>query len=218
MNKEKLVVGIPGWKVGDNSFGCTAHYLDYISRFGTPRILFSQDDDADIDLLFLPGGPDVSPSSYGAYPGFYTSPPDVFRQHFFENNLKKYVAKGTPIFGVCLGMQMLNVHFGGTLTQDLKYHAQSRDRWQSAHPIWLPGSKNKKGDFEVNSHHHQAVLRTDLSPELTPLAYALNEENPPIGIVEAFEHKTLPIAGVQWHPEEWRDEFAHNLIQKILTK
>ena len=121
--KEKITIGIPGWKLGDNSFGATVHYLDYISRFGNPKILFPQDDNEELDLLLLPGGPDVSPSSYGRNPGFYTGNPDVFRQHFFDNNLKKYIDKGTPVFGICLGMQMLNVFFNGTLTQDMKYHA-----------------------------------------------------------------------------------------------
>jgi len=213
--KEKRIIGIPGWKLGDNSFGCGVNHLDFISLYGTPRILFPQDDDLDLDMLYLPGGPDVNPASYGAIPGFYTSNQDVFRQYFFEKVLEKYVEKGTPIFGVCLGMQMLNVHFGGTLTQEMRYHAQSKDRWQPAHKVFLTDGSGRK-PFEVNSHHHQAVLHTDLSSEFEALAYAKNEEDSKNGIVEAFMHKTLPIAGVQWHPEEFRDSFAFELIEKIL--
>ena len=99
-------IGIPGWKLGPNSFGCGVNHLDYISKFGDPKILFPQDDNEDIDLLYLPGGPDVNPTSYGQIPGFYTGDQDVFRQYFFDNNLKKYVDKGTSVFGVCLGINL----------------------------------------------------------------------------------------------------------------
>lgn len=213
---KKFKIGIPGWKMGDNSFGCGVNHLDFISKFGDPKILFPQDDDEDIDLLYLPGGPDVSPQSYGQIPGFYTGNSDVFRQYFFEKNLGKYIEKGTPVFGVCLGMQMLNVHFGGTLTQDLRIHAQSRNRWEGAHDVWIAGG-SKKDKFEVNSHHHQAVTVADLSKELTPLLYTPNEEDVDNPIIEGFKHKTFPIVGVQYHPEEWRDEYSRNLINQLLN-
>lgn len=198
---KRPVIGIPGWKLGDNSFGCGVNHLDFISRFGEPRILFPHDNDVDLDLLYLPGGPDVNPASYGQMPGFYTSNQDVFRQYFFDHNLPKYIKKGTPIFGICLGMQMLNVAFGGTLEQDLKYHAQSKDRWQPGHDVYTVGMNRKEGKFDVNSHHHQAVLYSNLSSEFEMLVYADNEEDKGNCIVEAFRHKSLPIAGVQWHPK-----------------
>lgn len=219
MSKEKRpVIGIPGWKLGDNSFGAGTNHLDFISRFGNARILFPWDDDVDLDLLYLPGGPDVAPSRYGQYPGFYTSNQDVFRQHFFDEVLPKYIEKGTPIFGVCLGFQMLNVHFGGTLTQDLKYHAQSKDRWEAAHKVYIVGMNRKEGAMEVNSHHHQAVLKTDLSQEFNALAYADNEENGKDPIIECILHKERPIGGVQWHPEEWRDGFAMDFIRDLIKR
>lgn len=96
---------------------------------------------------------------------------------------------------------MLNVYFNGTLTQDLKYHAQSNGRWQKGHEVFIPGVARKQSKFEVNSHHHQAVLYTDLSDKLDMIAYADNEEDPNNCIVEGLRHKTLPIAGVQYHPK-----------------
>jgi putative glutamine amidotransferase len=217
VKKEKRpVIGVPGWKLGENSFGAGVNHLDFISRFGNPRILFPQDDDVDLDLLYLPGGPDLAPWAYGQIPGFRTGNPDLFRQHFYDVVLPKYMKKGTPIFGVCLGFQMLNVAAGGTLTQDLIYHAQSKDRWQKGHDAYIVGMNRKQGKIEVNSHHHQAVTYKDMSKEFDMLAYADNEEDPENCIVEAFLHKTLPIGGVQWHPEEWRDPFAMDMIRSLL--
>lgn len=214
---KKPKIGIPGWKLGDNSFGAGINHLDFISKYGDPKILFPQDDDEDIDLLYLPGGPDVSPSMYGQIPGFYTSNPDLFREHFFRNNLKKYIDKGVKVFGVCLGMQMLNVHFGGTLTQEMRYHEQSKNRWSGAHDVWIAGG-TKKDKFEVNSHHHQAVTVRDLSKEFDAILYAVNEEDDANPIIEGIRHKTLPIVGVQYHPEEWRDTYSHDLIVELLKR
>ncbi len=199
--QKRPVIGIPGWKLGENSFGCGVNHLDFISKFGNPRILFPQDDDVELDLLYLPGGPDVNPASYGQIPGFYTSNQDVFRQYFFDKNLPKYIEKGTPVFGVCLGFQMLNVFFGGSLTQEMRYHAQSRDRWGDGHDVYTVGMNRKDGKFMVNSHHHQAVLYSDLSNQFDMVLYADNEEDKQNCIVEGFVHKTLPIAGVQYHPK-----------------
>ena len=92
--------------------------------------------------------------------------------------------------------QMLNVHFGGSLTQDLKYHAQSSGRWQKGHEVFVVGEPRKQSKFEVNSHHHQAVLYSDLSDQLEMIVYADNEENINNCIVEALRHKQLPIIGV----------------------
>lgn len=217
MSEKKITIGIPGWKTGENSYGCGVNHLDYISRFGNPRILFPQDDNAEIDLLYLPGGPDVNPAAYGQMPGFYTSNQDVFKQYFYDRCLPKYIERGTPVFGVCLGMQMLNTFFGGGLHQDMKYHAQSKDRWEPGHEVTIVIG-NKKYEVKVNSHHHQAVLSSDLAKDFIPIAFAKNEEDKKDDIIEAFIHKELPIAGVQWHPEEWRDEFAESLIKKILQK
>ena len=112
---------------------------------------------------------------------------------------------------------MLNVHFGGTLSQEMRYHAQSKDRWQEAHDVYIDG-QGKGAKFKVNSHHHQAITKDDLSEHFNPLLWAVNEENKDNSIVEGFIHKTLPIAGVQYHPEEWRDSFSTDLITQLLNK
>lgn len=211
----KKVIGIPGWKTGDNSYGVTSNYLEYISMFGNPRIIMPWEELVKIDLLFLPGGLDINPLSYGEVPGFKTSNQDVFKQHFFDQRLENYIISGTPVFGVCLGFQQLNVHFGGKLTQDLPFHEQSSARWSKGHEVCFVGKASSK--FEVNSHHHQGIVleNNDLSKELQALT--ISKDVPGVfTVVESFMHKTLKIAGTQWHPEEFYDEHASKLINELL--
>ena len=202
----KKTIGIVGYRIGESGFGVGANYLEFISHYGVPRIIMPHEKHVDLDLLILPGGADLSPNTYGEYPRFHTGNPDVFKEHFFRENLKNYVGN-TPIFGICLGMQMLNVYFNGQLVQDLKFHAQSSGRWSTAHKVYkfdeLTGKPVKKFQ-QVNSHHHQCVTFKTLGQDLKVEAVAPNDEGLTLGsnyIVEAFTHRTLPIAAVQWHPK-----------------
>ena len=221
-------IGILGWKTGENSFGCTIHYLDFISQFGTPRIIMPQDDVVDVDLLVLPGGADVNPFANGQVPGFYTSNTDVHKQYFMDAMLEQYIEKKIPILGICLGMQQLAVHFGCKLSQNFFYHEQSKNRWETAHK--LMGFKNSEAaselkpptKFEVNSHHHQGVTFKNFNwNDLEGIFYAYNHDDPNSEkndiIIEVFKHRELPIYGVQYHPEELRDEVSKNIILKLLN-
>lgn len=205
---KKPTIGIVGYKFEERSFGAGINYLEFVSTFGNPRILMPWEEKVDVDLLFLPGGMDTSPSSYSQVPKFNTGNHDVFKEFFFKERLKNYVGN-TPIFGVCLGFQMLNIYLGGSLEQDLLFHAQSSDRWQTAHKVHAglrpDGKVDKKSPhFSVNSHHHQAVTLKSIAPVVKPLLFAENEDFEISGepvIVEAFECKKMRIGGVQYHPK-----------------
>lgn len=204
---KKLIIGIPGWSFGENNWGVGKHHLDYISQFGTPRILMPDSGmDKDVDILYLPGGLDLSPANYNQPPGFYTSASDPYKEYFYRVNLKQYIDADVPVIGICLGAQMLMIHFGSMLTQNLWYHEQSDDRFKKGHDVYFVNSYNKdknsfkRGDkYTVNSHHHQGVYLKDLCDEFIPMLAA--EDN----IVEVAIHKTKPLIACQYHPEEWRD-------------
>jgi len=214
---KKKIIGIPGWKIGENSYGVTSTYLEFMSKIGVPRIIMPWEDLVKVDLLILPGGLDINPASYGELPGFTTSHSDVFKQYFYDQKLKNYIGN-IPIFGICLGFQQLAVYFGSKLTQNLKFHTQSDDRWKAAHPVYNNANKitMKIKEGEVNSHHHQGVLESQLSLDLKALLFAENEENVIDPIVEAFCHTELPIAAVQWHPEELYDNITFELIDHLI--
>lgn len=222
----KKVIGIPGWKIGDNSFGCGITYLDFISKFGDPCIIMPWEKEVKVDALLLPGGPDVTPSLYGQDNGYFTGNPCIHREGFFTRELDKYVKSGIPVFGICLGFQMLNVFFGGTITQNLHFHGTTT-RYVADQEVTLAetpfhGSDNK---YKVNSHHHQGVTLADLPKDncMQRLAAVWNHDDTKGGvknnnnIIEAFMHKELPIGGVQWHPEEILDGFAVKFFEYLLN-
>lgn len=99
------------------------------------------------------------------------------------------------VLGICRGHQVINVFFGGTLVQDLPGHgaAGDIDRLHFVRTAASPLRELYGERHVVNSAHHQAVDR--LGSGLRALQWA------PDGTVEALCHRTLPVWGVQWHPE-----------------
>lgn len=208
----RKIIGVPGYKPGDG-FGVGLNHLEFLSKFGDPVIIMPHEEFRQVDMLYLTGGADLNPKSYGEIPGFKTSNTDVYKQFFFEERLKNYVNKKIPIFGVCLGFQMLNVYFGGKLQQNSLYHPQSKDRYKPGHKVTIL----KTGEeVEVNSHHHQLVTQEILSTQLQALAtFECNGDGT---VIEAFKHNVLPIYAVQWHPEEFYDNFSMNIMNDLITR
>ena len=114
--------------------------------------------------------------------------------------LQGFLKKGKPVFGICRGHQLINVAMGGTLIQDLPDAASHKRlptgedhvHFCDADPdSWIA---EMYGDhFAVNSSHHQGVDRPGKG-----LRVVLRAQD---GVVEAMQHKTLPVWSVQFHPE-----------------
>lgn len=148
--------------------------------------------------LFLTGGEDLDPQRYGQKNAGLCGPPDLWRDSLEWSLCWQFIQQKKPVFGVCRGMQLINVFFGGTLTQDLQEDRGLAHPYHSIHSVeCVEGSQLEQlfgASFLVNSYHHQAVQT--LGTGLISTAAAQGGE-----IVEALEHKTLPVLGVQWHPE-----------------
>ncbi|MEO8969819.1 MAG: gamma-glutamyl-gamma-aminobutyrate hydrolase family protein [Solirubrobacteraceae bacterium] len=172
-------------------------------------------------VVFAPGR-DIDPARYGQRPDALLAATEPRRDEFELALVAAALDRGLPVLGVCRGMQVLNVARGGTLHQDVRLHADSREHpsdpgwkvWklmESAaldgtaipshprHPIALAEPSILAAALggtaaSVNSFHHQAL--DELGAGLRATATA------PDGVVEAIELDGSPVLGVQWELQE----------------
>ncbi len=165
-----------------------------------------------IDGYLSPGGADVAPHLYGEDPirgvNHFSAETDVFEMRL----IKACVAAGKPVLGICRGMQVVNVAYGGTLIQDIASQTKSvqahmgsmDDRDEPFHWVRLKeGSLIRRllnsEKILTNTYHHQAVK--DVADGFTVTAAADD------GIAEAMECAGKKILCVQFHPENLAQRF-----------
>lgn len=147
------------------------------------------------DGLLLSGGGDLSADLFGQQKHIKSSPPDQRRDTEEFALIQAFCAKKKPILGICRGIQVLNVFFGGDLVQDVPNHNNSSHKIKLMPDTFL--NKLYGNEITVNSYHHQAIGR--LAHGFSALAYSKD------GVIEAIMHNKLPILAVQWHPERMID-------------
>ncbi|MFI6650753.1 gamma-glutamyl-gamma-aminobutyrate hydrolase family protein [Streptomyces sp. NPDC050529] len=155
---------------------------------------------ARLDAVVVAGGPDVDPARYEAERDPRTGPAAPERDGWEAALIGAALESGTPLLGICRGMQLLNVALGGTLTQHLDGHTgpDGATGVFGSHPVTpVAGTLYASvapGPCDVPAYHHQAVDR--LGAGLVASAHAAD------GTVEAVERPGPGwVLGVQWHPE-----------------
>ncbi len=165
-----------------------------------------------LDGLLLSGGSDLDPRYYGEEPVPELGPTIPERDALEMALVGLALRRGMPIFGICRGMQVLNVALGGTLYQDLPSqwegdvlkHRQDTPKWQPTHEVavgdgsYIAGVMDR-GMVKVNSYHHQGIR--DLADGLVVTGRSSD------GVIEAVEASDLSkrwLLGVQWHAEAMR--------------
>lgn len=164
-----------------------------------------------VDGLLLTGGGDISPYSFGGRPyaeqcvakvSFLSAERDVFE---WAAALAAWEME-LPTLGICRGMQVMNVSFGGTLVRDVSEqpgatfnHACYDHPTEGVHSVrFKEGSRLREiigeDEIRVNSLHHQAI--SDVAKAANVVAWA--PDNTPEGL--EFPEKDFYL-GVQWHPE-----------------
>ena len=185
----------------------------------------------ELDGILLPGcDSDVDPFYYGE------DPHPKLKKVVPEKDETDMIVLGEaerlnlPVLAICYGMQVLNVHRGGSLIQDIQsqvqnciQHEQSGPLARNSHAISigrdnilsrLAGTETPSEKIRVNSHHHQAIRTT--GRDLSSIAWAND------GIIEGIED-TRPerfVLGVQWHPElTWNsDRFSRRIFETFVNK
>ncbi len=172
--------------------GDPENYVNAINLSGGVAVLYPTD--IECDGLLLCGGGDIEPSFYNEE-NSRSVRIDTDRDKREFDLLEKFIKEKKTILGICRGLQVINVFFGGTLFQDIPNHS-SDDNMVTIHNVSV--KKNSflysfyGEDIIVNSYHHQAIKV--LGQNLSVIAQSEN-------IVEGIVHETLPIMALQFHPE-----------------
>jgi len=159
-----------------------------------------------IDGLIVTGGPAITDGLVGSLPDDIDETPPT-RSNADRALLKRFLATGKPILGICYGMQLLNALAGGTIYADVERQKEgalthSKGRGGTSHPVHLvPGSHMARllGEevASVNTLHLQALASVGTPYRVAAVA--------PDGVIEGIEHPDGHILGVQFHPERMDD-------------
>lgn len=232
------MIGVSGSIEQDESrqFIVRDYMLAILACGGVP-VLLSMDirDDqlqaclAHLDGILLAGGWDVAPVRYNELPHPGLGQVDPLRDEFELRLIEACHRLKMPIFGICRGIQMMNVAMGGTLYQDLHtdyskenpsrpamLHSQTCKGHHASHQLCVDRDSMLyqilgETTIDVNSFHHQAVNRV---PATLRIAAAAAD-----GVVEAIENAAHPFfLGVQWHPELMyrKDEHSYHLFEAFV--
>ena len=195
----------------------TENYVRYVQAASVePVATLNMEEAACCDGLILPGGGDITPAFFGERnDGSRNIDTELDILQF--QALEVAIRRAIPVLGICKGMQVINVGFGGSLTQDLPPSSCDIHRYENGdkyHPSvikkdsWLYGLYGESA--VINSAHHQAVKRSGSG--LCAIQWCPKDQ-----CVEALSHETLPIIGVQWHPERIKESVAMISGEPILS-
>lgn len=152
---------------------------------------------------------DVAPENINLtkYKGMVISPGPSSPSH--AGNLLKIINKAhdkLPILGICLGHQALGEYFGATVTHAVTpMHGKPSAVVHTGHPLF-DGIPKK-----ISVIRYHSLIISALTNQLTPIAFTNKDE------IMAFQHFSLPITGIQFHPESILTEYGIDLIQNWLN-
>ncbi len=194
----------------------TGNYVRFAETAAEAVVTLNMGEAAGCNGLILPGGGDITPAFFGEKndgSGNIDTELDIIQFQALE----LAVRKSMPVLGICKGMQVINVGFGGSLIQDLPAASRALHCYENGDKYH--SSAIRRGSFlemlygssaTINSAHHQAVKR--LGRGLQAVQWCPADQG-----VEALAHETLPVIGVQWHPERIDSAIAKISGEAVLS-
>lgn len=185
-------------------------YIEFFERLGflvipvpnNSKHIEKYIEELDVDGIVLTGGNNVNPSLYNGIEELES----VYKQRDeVEGRLLDVAVKNNiPLLGICRGFHYINVHFGGTISHDVKNHVKKDHILISQNTLL--------NDTKTNSYHNQAILKHNLSSDFDVIAFTKDN------VIETIYHKEHKILGVQWHPERQKMEQDKELILDFFNK
>lgn len=192
--------------IGNNEAGAITTAVKFIEMGVDATVVTGSYDPSQYDGIVIPGGGDLDPSRYGQANTASSNIDNALDDRQIDA-VRRCVAAGKPVFGICKGVQLMNVAFGGTLNQNIGGHMGV---WHSAHVVasgWLSGVYS--GSVSVLSYHHQSIR--DLAPGFQVDMRAGD------GTVEAISNSAKRVYGVQFHPEQMNNETGNRCIRQFVV-
>lgn len=209
------VIGIAGyqerarWNMWDTeAVVIHQYYVHSVTAAGARAVVLPPDDtDTDVlerlDGLLLTGGADIDARRFGQAPHPESEPPHEVRDRAELSLLRAALDRDMPVLGVCRGLQLIALAYGGTLHQHLPDvvghdgHSPASGEFGSHEVTFAEGSRAAAiygRRSRQTSHHHQAVAETGIGL----LASGHTDD----GVIETAEDPGRRfVLGVQWHPE-----------------
>ncbi|MDR3253140.1 MAG: gamma-glutamyl-gamma-aminobutyrate hydrolase family protein [Tannerella sp.] len=231
----RAVIGISDtYRDGVNSAVPRTYVEAVMGAGGIPVIIPLIDDDGmlaemlkSLDGVIFTGGEDFDPAYYGERPIPQMGKVNVPRDAFDLRLLRIAAAEGLPVLGICRGIQLINIAYGGSLYQDLSaqylnrsvQHRRKLSKIAPTHDVVVVAGSVFSSivglqTIEVNSAHHQAVK--DVAEGFSVVGRSTD------GVIEAIEKvdSATWILGVQFHPEALysQDEHMRNIFQYFVDK
>ncbi|HKQ76203.1 MAG TPA: glutamine-hydrolyzing carbamoyl-phosphate synthase small subunit [Blastocatellia bacterium] len=171
-----LLHGEEPFRVVAYDFGVKYYILRYLAAVGCKVTVVPARTPADDVISMAPDGVFLS-----------NGPGDPSSLTEIVGEIKRLLG-ASPVFGICLGHQLLGIAFGGE-TYKLKFGHRGGNQ---------PVKNNRNGRIEITSHNHGFAVKPD---SLNPNEVELTHFNLNDGCLEGMRHKTLPVFSVQYHPE-----------------
>ena len=192
-----------------------------LPNFNNPKLI--KDVLSLVDGLLFSGGNDIYPESYYQNRKAKLTYPTLERDRFEMELFDQAQKNGLPILGICRGMQLMNVAFGGTLWQHFRLnpeylnHARKDTNLRPRkHVIGIEKESLlyrivREGVVTVNTSHHQMI--DELALDFKVSAKSVKDD-----VIEAIEHKNKPILGVQWHPETMKGLSSKRIFKWLVEE